>query len=104
MRKLAKDKQLVLEAIGHEVQLLITDGAGTITYVNDKFCSISGYSKDELIGQTYWLIDENHHTNNYSKDLWQTLNDGKVWQGEVKNKSKGGTEFWESLTPRPFFK
>lgn len=97
MEDLAIEKHKILEAIDHEVQILITDGDGAILYVNESFCSISGYNESELIGHTYWLLNENLHSKSFFKSLRQTLSYGKTWQGEVKNRSKDGVAFWESV-------
>src|SRR5690625_1978491 len=101
VKNLVIDKQKILEAIGHEVHLVIIDSTGIVTYVNDKFCSILGCTKNELVGKTYWLMDENVHSYSYYQEIMQTLGNGKVWKGEVKNKSKDGVEFWEAITIIP---
>ncbi len=80
----------------------ITDPQGVITYVNDKFCEISKYSKEELIGHTYKIINSGYHRAGFFKQLWSTISEGNVWKGEIRNQTKIGTHFWVSTTIIPF--
>ncbi|MEM7772054.1 MAG: PAS domain S-box protein [Cyanobacteria bacterium P01_A01_bin.37] len=76
----------------------ITDPKGVITHVNDRFCELSGYSKDELIGQTHRLVNAGYHPPSFFKDLWQTISHGNIWQGEICNRTKEGKLYWMSST------
>lgn len=79
----------------------ITDARGRITEVNDRFCKIAGYSRSELIGKTHRLINSGHHPADFFQGMWQTITSGKVWHGEVKNKTKEGGFYWVETTIVP---
>ncbi|MDP6388246.1 MAG: PAS domain S-box protein, partial [Candidatus Pacebacteria bacterium] len=67
-----------------------TDSNGNITYANDKFCAISGYKRDEVMGQNHRIIKSDEHPPEFYRDMWNTISNGKVWHGELKNKKKNG--------------
>ncbi len=96
-RRLEFQKQAMDE---HSI-VSMTDVDGKITYVNDKFCQATGYSKEELIGQNHRLIKAEDYSRNQIKDMWDTITQGKVWHGDVKNKNKQGDYFWVRTTVVP---
>lgn len=78
-----------------------TDPRGVITYVNDKFCEVSGYSRQELIGKTHSILNSGHHSADFFGDMWRTISSKCIWKGEVCNITKKGSLYWVDTTIIP---
>lgn len=83
--------------------LAVTDSEGTIVYANKKFCNLSKYSQEELLGQNHRILKSDEHSDEFFTSMWDTLSSGKTWVGEIKNRAKDGTFYWLKSTIIPIF-
>jgi len=89
-------------AVDHHAIVSIADRSGNITYVNDRFCTVSGYSRAELMGLNHRILKSDAHLPEFYQNLWRTIASGEVWQGEICNRRKDGSAYWVASTITPF--
>ncbi|MCX7977566.1 MAG: PAS domain S-box protein [Bdellovibrionaceae bacterium] len=96
------DLEKVRAALDKTAIVAITDEKGVIIHVNEKFCEISKYTKDELIGNTHRVVNSGYHPPEFFRDMWTTIKQGNVWTGDIRNRAKDGSIYWVQSTIVPF--
>ena len=99
--KISSELNAYLNAIGNLVLISITDHKGKIIQVNEKFCDVSGYSQEELIGQDHRILRSGTHSQEFFAEMWATILKGQTWHREICNRSKSGKLYWTDSTIVP---
>jgi PAS domain S-box-containing protein len=100
-KKLNLNAEKFDEILSDHSIVAVTDSEGTIIYANKKFCELSKYSEDELIGQNHRILKSDEHSDEFFTTMWDKISSGQVWEGEIKNRAKDGSFYWLKSTIIP---
>ncbi len=99
---LLEESKRIERSLDSHAIIAVTDKFGIITRVNKKFCEVSQYSIEELLGQDHRIINSRHHPKDFIHNLWDTIQEGNIWQENIKNRAKDGSYYWVDTTIVPF--
>jgi len=89
-------------ALDEHALVSIADVSGKIIFANEKFCKVSGYAQEELLGKDHRIVNSGHHERQHFQGMWQAIARGGVWQGEFRNSRRDGSHYWVDTTIIPF--
>lgn len=102
LESLIRQNHILLSTINQQMLYSVTDSRGYIIEANDNFCQISGYQREELMGETHRKINSGTHTLEFWQHIWQTISSGEAWHGEICNRNKSGELYWVDSVIAPF--